>query len=125
MAPLASGEAVPHADEQIIIDGAIAARKITIKVAAKAGAKAATSSADDIIGAAGKNFENIIDDFFKGEQPEIITNKAKDKILKSTDKKIRFDFLNEHEGSPHVHFEVLKNAKWKDAFNIHRFYPKQ
>ena len=69
-------------------------------------------------------FVNLIDNFFGGEKPRIITNKSNDKILLTGDKKIRFDFQNSHGDNPHVHFEIFKNGKWKDAFNQHRFYPK-
>ena len=39
-------------------------------------------------------------------------------------KKVRFDIKNSHGDKPHVHFEQKVNNKWKDAFDQHRFYPK-
>ncbi len=67
----------------------------------------------------------IIDDFFEGNQPKVITNKSGDKILMTDDRKIRFDFKNSHKDKPHVHFEEKINDKWKDAFDKHRVYPKE
>ena len=40
-------------------------------------------------------------------------------------RKIRFDIKNSHGDAPHIHFEVFKNGKWKDALpGTHRIYPK-
>jgi hypothetical protein len=83
----------------------------------KALSGSASNNTDDAV--------RIIDDFFKGEQPNIITNRAGDKIMMTKDKKIRFDFNNSHGDRPHVHFEKMRNGRWRDAFDQHRFYPKE
>jgi RHS repeat-associated protein len=62
--------------------------------------------------------------FFRGRIPKVLTNKYGDKIFMTNNRKIRFDLKNSHGDKPHVHFEKLKNGKWKDAFDQHRFYPK-
>ncbi len=41
-------------------------------------------------------------------------------------RKMRFDIKNPHHGdAPHIHLEIFKNGKWKDAIpGTHRIYPK-
>ncbi len=62
-----------------------------------------------------------------GKGYRTITNKAGDKIYISKDgtRKIRFDMNNPGGDKQHMHLEVLKNGKWKDATDTHRIYPKQ
>ena len=64
------------------------------------------------------------ENFFEGKKVKVVTNKSGDKIFMTKDKKIRFDIKNSHGDKPHVHFEQMKNGKWKDAFQRHRYYPK-
>lgn len=89
-----------------------------------------------------KNPKNIVKDAKKYEQIveaansakkwlgpgyKKVTNKAGDLILMSKDglRKIRFDLKNSHGDKPHVHLEIFKNGKWRDALkDQHRIYPK-
>ena len=61
---------------------------------------------------------------FLGKEVRVLTNRSGDKILMSQNKKIRFDFNNSHGDKAHMHFEVFRNGKWRDAFDQHRFYPR-
>jgi hypothetical protein len=79
--------------------------------------KSAGSKADDAL--------KVVNNFFLGKKPKVIMNKSGDKIMMTKDKKIRFDFKNSHGDKPHVHLEKMKNGKWEDAFDQHRFYPKE
>ncbi len=81
-----------------------------------------------------KTVVNSVDDAVKsakswlGKGYKPITNKAGDKIFISKDglRKMRIDFKNAHGDSPHIHLEVFKNGKWKDALpGTHRIYPKK
>jgi RHS repeat-associated protein len=67
---------------------------------------------------------NIVESFFEGQTPKVITNKYGDKIFMTNNRKVRFDLKNTHRDKPHVHFEKKVNGKWRDAFSKHRFYPK-
>ena len=63
-----------------------------------------------------------------GKDFKTITNKAGDKIFMSKDglKKMRLDIKNPHGNVPHIHLEIFKNGKWRDAIpGTHRIYPKQ
>ena len=63
-----------------------------------------------------------------GKNYKTITNKSGDKIFISDDglRKIRFDISNPHGDSPHIHLEIFRNGKWRDAIlGTHRIYPKQ
>ncbi len=63
-----------------------------------------------------------------GKDYRTITNKAGDNIFMSNDglRKIRFDIKNLHGDAPHLHLEIFKNGKWRDAIlGTHRIYPKQ
>ncbi len=65
---------------------------------------------------------------FLGDGYRTITNRAGDKIFMSKDglRKIRFDFRNPHGDLPHVHLEVFRNGRWRDAISgVHRLYPRQ
>ena len=58
----------------------------------------------------------------------MITKDAGDIILISKDglRKLRFDIKNPHRDVPHIHIEMLKNGKWKNALSdVHRLYPKK
>ncbi|WP_294043161.1 hypothetical protein, partial [Thiolapillus sp.] len=66
----------------------------------------------------------VVEKFFGGKKPDVVTNKVGDKIFMTNSKKVRFDIKNSHGDKPHVHFEQKVNNKWKDAFDQHRFYPK-
>jgi len=62
-----------------------------------------------------------------GEDAQVITNKAGDKIVISRDGslKMRFDINNSHGDSPHIHLERCIDGKWQDAIpRYHRIYPK-
>ncbi len=40
-------------------------------------------------------------------------------------RKMRFDIKNPHRDAPHIHLEIFKNGKWRDAIpGTHRIYPK-
>jgi hypothetical protein len=63
-----------------------------------------------------------------GEDCRMITKDAGDIILISKDglRKLRFDIKNPHGDVPHIHIEMLKNGKWKNALSdVHRLYPKK
>jgi RHS repeat-associated protein len=97
---------------------------VAVKTYALYTATASTTTTASTV-ATKKVIKKVFDDFFDGKQTKIITNKSGDKIMMTKDKKIRFDFKNSHGDEPHVHFEKMKNSKWKDAFDQHRFYPKK
>jgi len=62
-----------------------------------------------------------------GEDCRVITKDSGDILLMSKDglRKLRFDIKNSHGDSPHMHLEILKNGKWKNALSdVHRLYPK-
>lgn len=62
-----------------------------------------------------------------GKDYKTITNKAGDNIFMSKNglRKMRFDIKNSHGDAPHIHLEILKNGKWRDAIpGTHRIYPK-
>jgi len=62
-----------------------------------------------------------------GEDCRMITKDAGDIILMSKDglRKLRFDIKNSHGYPSHVHLEILKNGKWKNALSgVHHLYPK-
>ncbi len=63
-----------------------------------------------------------------GKDYRVISNKADDIVFMSKDglRKMRFD-INATQGDlPHVHLEILKNGRWRDAIpGTHRIYPKQ
>ena len=41
-------------------------------------------------------------------------------------RKLRFDVINPHGDAPHIHLEILKNGKWKDALKgAHIIYPQK
>jgi len=64
---------------------------------------------------------------FLGDGYRTITNKAGDEIFMSKDglRKMRFDFKNTQGDLPHVHLEVFRNGRWRDAIpGTHRIYPK-
>jgi len=86
----------------------------------KAALKKATKRTDKI-----DDGLKAIDKFFGGKKPDVVTNKAGDKIFMTKDKKVRFDIKNSHGDKPHVHFEKKVGNKWKDAFDQHRIYPKK
>jgi hypothetical protein len=63
-----------------------------------------------------------------GREYKIVTNKAGDNVFISQDgmRKIRFDIKNPHGDAPHIHLEIFKNGRWRDAIpGNHRIYPKQ
>ena len=68
---------------------------------------------------------SLVEEFFEGKKPKVVTNRSGDKIFMTKNKKIRFDLRNSHGDDPHVHFEQMKNGKWKDAYKQHRYYPKK
>ena len=73
-----------------------------------------------------KDIAKKLHDWF-GEDYKIIHNKAGDPLFISKDglRKMRVDIKNPHGDKPHIHFEILKNGKWKDAIpDMHRIYPK-
>ena len=50
-----------------------------------------------------------------------------DNVFISNDgvRKMRFDINNSQGDRPHIHLEINKNGKWKDAISgNHRIYPK-
>lgn len=62
-----------------------------------------------------------------GKDCKVIANKAGDNIFISKDglRKIRFDIKNSHGDKPHIHLEVFRKGKWRDALSgQHRIYPK-
>ena len=61
-----------------------------------------------------------------GSNSRVIHNDAGDRIFLSQDgtRKIRFDFHNTGGDRPHMHFEILRNGRWRDFFDgVHRIYP--
>src|SRR5690554_6659551 len=82
---------------------------------------------------AAKTGSSLVDDVAKhakswlGKDYKVITNKAGDNIFMSKDglRKMRFDIKNPHGDKPHLHLEIFKNGKWRDAIpGNHRIYPK-
>ena len=63
-----------------------------------------------------------------GKGSRAIINDSGDLVLMSKDglRKMRFDVLNPHGYPPHMHLEILRNGKWRNAIpGIHHLYPKQ
>jgi hypothetical protein len=91
------------------------------------------AEASGLVEDAGKT-GGLVDDVAKnakswlGKDYKAVTNKAGDNIFMSKDglRKMRFDIKNPHGDAPHIHLEIFKNGKWKDAIpGAHRIYPKQ
>ena len=61
-----------------------------------------------------------------GRGYKVIRNKSGDYIFTSRDglRKMRFDLKNTTGDRPHIHLEVYRNGKWRDATTTHRIYPK-
>jgi hypothetical protein len=62
-----------------------------------------------------------------GDDFKTITNKSGDKVFMSSDglRKVRFDIMNAGNDIPHMHLQIFKNNKWRDAISgMHRIYPK-
>ena len=63
-----------------------------------------------------------------GEGSRAIIKDSGDLILMSKDglRKMRFDIINPHGYPPHMHLEIFRNGKWRNAIpGIHHLYPKQ
>ncbi len=101
----------------------------------------ATMAATDLISKQFKNKPklgieqkaNLVDDAanearsWLGNDYEVIKNKAGDDIFISKDglRKIRFEIKNPGGDAPHIHLEIFKRGKWRDAIpGTHRLYPK-
>jgi len=99
--------------EKLLLAASIYAGGITAPV------RAGTRSIDDALAQSRQ---------FLGKDFRAITNKAGDSVFLSKDglKKMRFDVRNPGNDAPHVHIEVLRNNKWRDAIpGTHRIYPKR
>lgn len=62
-----------------------------------------------------------------GIDAKVIQNAKGDYVFISKDglRKIRFDINSPHGDAPHIHLEILKNGKWKNAIpRTHRIYPQ-
>lgn len=87
-----------------------------------AGTKMATNGGAKVLNTSKQASEWLGKDF------KTITNKAGDNIFMSKDglRKMRFDIKNSHGDAPHIHLEIFKNSKWRDAIpGTHRIYPKK
>ena len=41
-------------------------------------------------------------------------------------RKLRLDIIYPHGDAPHIHLEIFKNGKWRDALKgSHRIYPQK
>lgn len=62
-----------------------------------------------------------------GIDAKVIQNAKGDYVFISKDglRKIRFDINSPHRDAPHIHLEIFKNGKWKNAIpRTHRIYPQ-
>ncbi|MCG8340623.1 MAG: hypothetical protein MI674_05140 [Cytophagales bacterium] len=63
-----------------------------------------------------------------GPNCKIFTKESGDIVLMSQDglRKLRLDVIYPHGDAPHIHLEIFKNGKWRDALKgTHRIYPQK